>query len=1190
MKKFLSAAFALVLSASIVSASTNVTSNMWRPAGTELRTVMPAITDICNSDGSNCNTFGAAGDMTKAVYDPTNVSGDAFDSANTAYDNTGTDLTSVKVEDAITESVKKRANSSSGLLSGGLMTIDVDTTKFSISDGSGVVVDNSDPANPVYTDVSWSGLTGITPSFLATGPASYISINSSGAVEQSATLYTRAAARERILLGGLSHVNLTNIDTAIPFTLPLINHANQFDDLNIAYGSVNVDDGNVYGANGANLKLNRSAGEIFTLGGNYFTDNENPNFITTSLDSALTFLYTYDDGASGWTIETGTTDVTPARYDDDDGTPGTVEDYQWTVQKIYFETGGTTIIHLGQNVYNSKEEALVSIDSEDFDENPILEGFIRRGALVVKGDATDLSDDDQAIFKEYIRNGDLIQGLTVSQGVTNLYNLANGSVIDESSQTITESAGTVYFNIERDGGGDLVVQFGGENFTFDSSPAAQLALTAGSDTAPTQNFVYFTRTGSTVNLVKNTTGWPLTEYAPLAEVYVQSASSVGTDGPYDHHAWINEMGNGQGHLDHINFWIRQQGATWLDGVAPTTTITVNGGAIDNVYFSSASGNMLQMHKHAVPAKDMQTGDPAFVVNDSTTAFDRVTDLSAIDTDSTGATLRSNNTYYSFVVWVNQTQNNSDAKYYVNSPSCFYITSLGATDDINRCSNYTIPSEFTGTGFLVARVTLRYQTVDSGTITEIATEDLRGLQPSTAAGGGGVSAGAEFPDNLFRVQAVADNTAEIAMSASAITTANTRTITMADGDVDLSGASSSDVLTWDGTDWGPAASSGGLTWGDSVNNSAAATTTGVTLNATTNITTTGIGAQTINVTGQTQTGIRSHGVLINLNSNTSTNQFAKTTGVDILVDGANGEMDTTSTTNTAWGKGAAFRASHNGAGLSQTLFAGIIGSNANALARGFELKLEDTQSSAITMQKIDTGTSAQGHIAYLANVYNASTGARGFYADASNTGTGDLFHAKTTHGITSTSGNIFKYDAETVIGSGAETDFALGVNYRNKNLGQLIQADHKMLTSVSRTTDFIDIELNIKDTGNGTSNFDMSYINRINDSAGAGTSTHQGSVAHFQNTATQTSGTLADTVVVGQFTQDSDSTGDIINATNGTNTVRVDSFGGLIGAKVTADPCGSMDEGAMFYNDTSNYYCYCNGTNDVKMSDDTTACF
>lgn len=49
-------------------------------------------------------------------------------------------------------------------------------------------------------------------------------------------------------------------------------------------------------------------------------------------------------------------------------------------------------------------------------------------------------------------------------------------------------------------------------------------------------------------------------------------------------------------------------------------------------------------------------------------------------------------------------------------------------------------------------------------------------------------------------------------------------------------------------------------------------------------------------------------------------------------------------------------------------------------------------------------------------------------------------------------------------------------------------------------------------------------------------------------------------------------------------------GGVVPPQETSDPCGTMQTGAIFYNSTSNYFCYCNGTDDVKMSDDTTACF
>ena len=45
-------------------------------------------------------------------------------------------------------------------------------------------------------------------------------------------------------------------------------------------------------------------------------------------------------------------------------------------------------------------------------------------------------------------------------------------------------------------------------------------------------------------------------------------------------------------------------------------------------------------------------------------------------------------------------------------------------------------------------------------------------------------------------------------------------------------------------------------------------------------------------------------------------------------------------------------------------------------------------------------------------------------------------------------------------------------------------------------------------------------------------------------------------------------------------------------KVTSDPCTASPyaEGAIFYNDTSDYPCYCDASNnDLKISDDS-ACF
>jgi hypothetical protein len=50
-------------------------------------------------------------------------------------------------------------------------------------------------------------------------------------------------------------------------------------------------------------------------------------------------------------------------------------------------------------------------------------------------------------------------------------------------------------------------------------------------------------------------------------------------------------------------------------------------------------------------------------------------------------------------------------------------------------------------------------------------------------------------------------------------------------------------------------------------------------------------------------------------------------------------------------------------------------------------------------------------------------------------------------------------------------------------------------------------------------------------------------------------------------------------------------GGIQPGKFTADPCATLSEGSAFYNDTSDYFCFCTGAGaDVQMHSPGTACF
>ena len=366
--------------------------------------------------------------------------------------------------------------------------------------------------------------------------------------------------------------------------------------------------------------------------------------------------------------------------------------------------------------------------------------------------------------------------------VTDSLHFFNGMALDSPVVTVTSNGTVISLNLEKSGGGDIRFKFNTGVFTFDATPIASVTLTAGSDTSPQINYVYIPE--ATGLLTVSTSGFPAAEHAPIATVLCQSAASLQTDGAYKVHAWTDHAddSNHQGHLTHLNEWIRRQQATWESGVAVTPT--AGAAQLD---IATSAGNVLQLHDHAFPAFNTATGSELYVVNHPTTAYTKVgslTQADGVDVDANGTALGGGLTdFYNLVIWGVVNEASGDCKLMLNLPDGAYANNNAnaATLDTDATAVYTIPSEYTGVGFLIARLTIEE---NAGTYTVLQNEDLRGLTPSTAGGGAGGANGTEFADNVFRIQDEGDTSKEIAFQASGITTATTRTITMPDADVDL----------------------------------------------------------------------------------------------------------------------------------------------------------------------------------------------------------------------------------------------------------------------------------------------------------------------------------------------------------------------------------------------------------------------
>jgi hypothetical protein len=353
-----------------------------------------------------------------------------------------------------------------------------------------------------------------------------------------------------------------------------------------------------------------------------------------------------------------------------------------------------------------------------------------------------------------------------------------GAALETIRIVVSESAGQAVFELDQSGSGDLTFVFSDGYYVLDTTPAASIALTQGSDTSPQLNYVYVDQ--ATKALTGSTVSFPSTEFAPIATVLVQTAASIAASGAYKVHAWTDHTwsSGSNGHLSHINSWIRKQNATWESGVDQTLTITTIGGDPDNVIFTTASGQVLQLHDHIFPAFAAPT---YYIANDSVTPYTETTDLNTLLTDSTGASM--SNRFFSLVIWGCVSEETGDCKLFVNLPDGSYQSSDQVTTDAQKYANYTIPAEFKGTGFLISELKLRHQPAGGGTWTSIQEVDLRGFFPSVSAGAG-AGTSSEFIDNVFRIQDETDVTKEIAFEASNISTGTTRTITVPDFDLTL----------------------------------------------------------------------------------------------------------------------------------------------------------------------------------------------------------------------------------------------------------------------------------------------------------------------------------------------------------------------------------------------------------------------
>ena len=303
---------------------------------------------------------------------------------------------------------------STSLITGGEVIINGgDNTAIDIAAGTGFYIDNTtDPLNPFPQKVSWSAFLAeaipVGSQFLT-----FIGLDlSSGTavVVLQATNWTPQQRRTIVTLALAIHtgqIEIESIGSDYSFGLDI---RPTLTDLSKSLLSINVGGGNIFGPNGANLNIDKSAGSTFGIGSNYQNDKESPNITTDASILVASFFYTYQDGVGGFTNGPDTVLIDPTQWDDGSGTLAAVQTSNtWTTQRIWFFTEtATVIIHYGQTEYGTLVDAQADINTEVFVKNfGLVTGF--RGWLMVRKGAIDLSLIADAKFIAAGMLGDILR-------------------------------------------------------------------------------------------------------------------------------------------------------------------------------------------------------------------------------------------------------------------------------------------------------------------------------------------------------------------------------------------------------------------------------------------------------------------------------------------------------------------------------------------------------------------------------------------------------------------------------------------------------------------------------------------------------------------------------------------------------------------------------------------------------------
>jgi len=381
---------------------------------------------------------------------------------------------------------------STGILFGGGITAAIGGTTFSVDAGIGQIVGytaNSYGIFPTLTEVTWGAFTDVTLNYLTTSDFTRLYIDENGELQQQTSAFDHTDPLNRIILGTISHIDRSTIALVTNKQNVAYDEFHRLYELFDTFGPIKKQGLNV-SANGANLRLNRSSGEALVIGANYVNDFEEPDTVDLDAQTPAVIARIYRDGFGDFVYDTNGlsfyTDVDPTKYDDNSGTLQTVNNNQWTIQRLYMFPNLSNVImsYYGRVIYNSYAGALAGVQDEVFTEAEITaQNAVFLGYLILRGGAANLTlvADAKIIQSGFCRVSGGGGGAADGGGIVGDYvisfNGATGTVIGVSS--VNGQTGDVIVV-----GASGAAYYAGTGLTLNGTTFSEIGWTRGGETFP----------------------------------------------------------------------------------------------------------------------------------------------------------------------------------------------------------------------------------------------------------------------------------------------------------------------------------------------------------------------------------------------------------------------------------------------------------------------------------------------------------------------------------------------------------------------------------------------------------------------------------------------------------------------------------------------------------------------------------